>query len=196
MSDHKIVTVRKFSEDLKRTERYTTKISFKIFQPDPFQAAIRAMLELEACLATTCPTNAATILKSGITKILDIMAPVRTLQNRRNYVPFLSVETEALQSAARTAQEKAAGSGRPEDWREYRALRNQKNRSVKHDEVEWQKRKLSIQNNPSDMWKTAKSMLGWCSGGPPTQLYHLGVYVSSPSGLATTMNTFFLEKVR
>ena len=143
MLDHKIVTVRKFSRDMKRTERYTTKRSFKRFQPDQFQAAIRTMPELEACLAATCPSNAATILTSGITKILDIMAPIRTIQNRRNYVPYLSVETEALQSAARTAQEKAAGSGRPEDWREYRSLRNQKNRSVKHDEVEWQKRKLA-----------------------------------------------------
>ena len=90
----------------------------------------------------------------------------------------------------------AAGSGRPEDWREYRALRNQKNRSVRQDEVEWQKRKLSSTNNPSDMWKAAKGILGWSSGGPPTQLYHLGVYYSSPSGLATTMNRFFLDKVR
>ena len=196
MSDHKIVTVRRFSKDMKRTERYTTKRMFKRFQPEQFQEAVRIMPEIEACLASTCPSTAATILTSGITRILDVMAPVRTIQNRKNYVPYLSEETEALQSASRTAQERAASTGTPEHWREYRAIRNQKNRSVKQDEVEWQKRKLSVTNNPSDMWKTAKSILGWCSGGPPTQLYHLGAYVSSPSGLATTMNKFFLEKVK
>ena len=79
---------------------------------------------------------------------------------------------------------------------EYRAIRNQKNRSVLQDEATWQKKKLCSTNNPSDMWKAAKSMLGWSSGGPPTQLYHLGAYICSPSGLATTMNKFFLEKVR
>ena len=42
----------------------------------------------------------------------------------------------------------------------------------------------------------AKGILGWCSGGPPTQLYHLGSHISSPSGLATTMNKFFLDKVK
>ena len=46
------------------------------------------------------------------------------------------------------------------------------------------------------MWKAAKGMLGWCSGGPPTQLFHLGVYVNSPLGLASTMNKFFLDKVK
>ena len=135
MSDHKIILVRKFSKDLKRTEHYTTKRTFKNFKSDQFQAAVRAMPELEACLAATCPSNAASILTEGISRILDRMAPVRTFQNRKNYIPYLSVETEALQSAARTAQAVAAGSGRPEDWREYRGLRNQKNRSVRQDEV-------------------------------------------------------------
>ena len=196
MSDHKIVIVRKFTKDMKRTERYTTKRTFKSFKPDEFQAAVQIMPELEACLAATCPSTAAIILTDGINKILDTMAPVRTIQNRKNYAPYLSAKTKAMQSAAKTAQERAASSGRPEDWRDYQALRNQKNRSVVQDEAEWQKKKLSSTNNPSDMWKAAKSMLGWSSGGPPTQLYHLGAYFSSPSGLATTMNKFFLEKVR
>ena len=196
MSDHKIVIVRKFSKDMKRTERYTTKRTFKSFQPNEFHTAVRSMPELAACMAANCPSAAATILTDGITRVLDIMAPVRTIQNRKNFAPYLSTETKTLQSAAKTAQEIAANSGRPEDWRQYRALRNQKNRSVVRDEAEWQKKKLGNTTNPSDMWKVAKSILGWCSGGPPTQLYHLGSYISSPSGLATTMNKFFLDKVK
>jgi hypothetical protein len=196
MSDHKIILVRRFSKDIKRTERYTTKRIFKDFQPDQFQAAVRSMPELAACLASTCPSVAASVLTGGLTRILDIMAPVRTIQQRRNYVPYLSRETEALQSAARTAQEMAASSGRPEDWREYRSIRNQKNRSVRRDEAQWQTEKLRSTTNPSDMWKAAKAILGWCSGGPPTQLYHCGAYVTSPSGLASTMNKFFLQKVK
>ena len=75
-------------------------------------------------------------------------------------------------------------------------MRNQKNRAVKTDEQIWQQGKLSSLNNPSDMWKTAKSILGWTCSGPPTQLYHMGAYVTSPAGLAKTMNMFFLEKVK
>ena len=76
MSDHKIVIVRKFSKDMKRTEQYTTKRTFKGFKPNEFQTTVRIMPELAACMAATCPSAAATILTDGITRILDIMAPV------------------------------------------------------------------------------------------------------------------------
>ena len=196
MSDHKIILVRKFSKDLRTAERYTRKRMFKNFQPDQFKYAVMAMPELAACLASTSADTAASALTSGLGRILDAMAPVRTIQNRKSYVPYLSSETKALQADAKTAQETAAMTGRPEDWRQYRSLRNQKNRSVKDDERNWQQKKLSTTNNPADMWKAAKAMLGWSSAGPPTKLYHLGNYITSPAGLATTMNNFFLDKVK
>ena len=60
----------------------------------------------------------------------------------------------------------------------------------------WEKSKLnSKDNNPTQLWKSVKSIIGWGSTGPPTKLYHKGEYVSSPAGLATTMNKFFIEKV-
>ena len=83
---------------MKRTERYTT---FKSFKTDEFQEAVQIMPELEACLAATCPSTAATILTNGINKILDTMAPVCTIQNRKNYAPYLSVKTKALQGQPR-----------------------------------------------------------------------------------------------
>ena len=46
------------------------------------------------------------------------------------------------------------------------------------------------------MWKTVKNWLGWNSGGPPTQLFYEGRIVTRPGGLASTMNRFFIGKVR
>ena len=196
MSDHKIILVRKFTRDLDRRERYTKKRVFKNFQPDRFQTMVSSMPEIAACLASTSADTAAFILNQGITRILDTMAPVRTIQTKKSYVPYLTTETKELQLEAKKAQIKAALSGEQEDWRLYRSIRNQKNRAVKNDELKWQQAKLSKINNPSDMWKTAKSLLGWVCAGPPTQLYHMGQYITSPAGLATTMNNFFLSKVK
>ena len=92
MSDHKIISVRKFSKDMKRTDRYTTKRMFKSFHPDQFQAAVRSMPELEDYLATPCPSTAATILANGLTRILNNMAPVKTIQNRKNLYPTSLLE--------------------------------------------------------------------------------------------------------
>ena len=46
------------------------------------------------------------------------------------------------------------------------------------------------------MWRTLKSWLGWGGGGTPTQLFSGGRLVTSPGGLASTMNRFFVDKVR
>ena len=196
LSDHKIILVRKFSRDFKRTERYTRKLAFKNFNQEEFRTAVTTMPELAACLASTSADLSASILQRGITRVLDTMAPVRTIQNRTSYVPYLTNDTKQLQAAVKDAQVKAAGSGDLEDWRLYRSMRNQKNRAVKEDQLRWQKDKLSSTANPADMWKAAKSMLGWGCAGPPTQLRHLGQYISSPKGIATTMNHFFLDKVK
>ena len=46
------------------------------------------------------------------------------------------------------------------------------------------------------MWKTVKGWLGWGGGGPPTQLFSNGRLVTSPAGLGTAMNKFFVDKIR
>ena len=95
------------------------------------------------------------------------------------------------------AQEAAALSDSPEDWRLYRSLRNQVTARSRADNKEWERRKLDDRSNsPTDIWNTVRSWLGWGGGGTPTQLFSDGKTVSSPSGLASTMNKFFLDKIR
>ena len=93
------------------------------------------------------------------------------------------------------AQRKAAESGSQEEWREYRGLRNRCVAAQRMDKKNWEKRKLnSKDNSPTKLWKSIKAIIGWGSLGPPTKLYHKGEYISSPAGLATTMNKFFYRK--
>ena len=39
-------------------------------------------------------------------------------------------------------------------------------------------------------------MVGWNFGGPPTQLFYDGRLVTKPAGLASSMNKFFVHKVK
>ena len=151
MSDHKIILVQKFFRDIKRSERYTRKRTFKNFNKELFIASVGSMPELASCLNATCADRAASILTEGITRILDTTAPIRTILNRKDYVPYLTPATKDLQEAVKTAQRTAVETGNLEDWRLYRSMRNQKNRAVKSDEQIWQQGKLSSLNNPSDM---------------------------------------------
>ena len=61
----------------------------------------------------------------------------------------------------------------------------------------WEQIKLdNSEQNPSTLWKNVKGWLKWGLSGPPTQLFYNGRLVSSPAGLAGTMNRFFVDKVR
>ena len=61
------------------------------------------------------------------------------------------------------------------------------------DKKEWEKAKLE---ESDDMWRTVKTWLGWSNTGPPTQLFCEGRIVTRPAGIASSMNKFFIEKVK
>ena len=82
---------------------------------------------------------AASLLTFKINSILDILAPIKTIQIRANYVPGLSNETRQLQKDRNLAQNKAAFTGDPEDWRYYGSLRNRA-----HDQLKKRQEKLGV----------------------------------------------------
>ena len=65
------------------------------------------------------------------------------------------------------------------------------------DRKEWERRKLSsTENSTAELWRSNKEIVGWSSTGPHTKLFHEGNFVNSPTGLATTLNSFFINKVK
>ena len=52
------------------------------------------------------------------------------------------------------------------------------------------------ENTPTEVWSRVKSWLGWGGGGTPTQIFSDGKMVTSPAGLASSMNRFFLDKIK
>ena len=54
----------------------------------------------------------------------------------------------------------------------------------------------SEDKSPAEIWQSVKSILNWNSTGPPSQLLDNGKIINSPAGLASTMNTFFISKIK
>ena len=95
------------------------------------------------------------------------------------------------------AHKRASETDNPDDWREFRGLRNQTTARLREDKKRWEQEKLDLeQNNSAGVWKAVKGWLGWGSSGTPTNLFWEGRMVSSPAGLASTMNRFFLDKIK
>ena len=155
------------------------------------------MPEIIRISEATCANRAAEFLTAGLTRELDSCAPVRTIQTRSKYAPHLQPSTKQLMEQRNVAQRTAATSGDIEDWRLYRGLRNKCVAAQRLDKQIWEKDKLSsTDNSPAKLWKAVKGIIGWGNTGPPTKLFHAGKYISSPAGLATTLNNFFINKVK
>jgi hypothetical protein len=196
MSDHKLLKVTRFTKSFKQAPRFVRKRTFKNFNDDLFKERV-GECGLEEILSFSNVNLAAELLTSKLSEILDEMAPVRKIQTRTKYAPWLSEATKLLKEERSTAQAEAAATDDPEDWRQYRSIRNQVTAMGRADKTAWEKQKLDhTVNTASDLWKTVKGWLGWGGSGTPTQLFSNGKMVTSPSGLASAMNKFFVDKVK
>ena len=196
LSDHKLVKVTRFSRTFRQNPRYIKKRIFKEFDGEKFKNDLEKT-NLDEILECYDVNDATKLLIDKITLVLDQMAPIKTIQTRNNYVPWLSEDTKTLQIDRNEAHKKAVESNSEEDWRNFRSLRNLVTRKLRSDKAAWEKEKLDDNTNTStDIWRCVKGWLGWGGGGTPTKLYSGGEIVTSPAGLSSTMNKFFIDKVK
>ena len=196
MYDHKLVKVIRYTKSFKQLPRYVRKRSFKHFDDASF---LQKLSESNMADVLNCDdTNSATELLVGkLSDILNTMAPITTIQIRSNYVPGLTKETKELQRKRDEAQQIAAQTGDPEDWRYFKSLRNQATAKVREDNQNWEKKRFdNAENSNTDVWKSVKGWLGWNTSGPPTQLFFEGRVVTKPAGIASSMNKFFINKIK
>ena len=143
--------------------------------------------------------KAVQLLTSNINRVLDQFAPVRTVQMRSRYAPWLSSETKAIMKERDAAQVQASYSNHPDDWRLFRNLRNTVTRRMRNEKASWERQRLDhAENTSTNLWRNIKGWLNWKSSGPPTPSFAEGSLLNSPKGLATTMNTmnrYFISKV-
>ena len=194
-SDHKIIFATRFSKIVPRHERIIRKRSFKNFDNAEFLKRVRNICWWNL-YSSTDVDEVVKILSNEISNILDDLAPLKTFQVRSNYAPWLSVSSKQWIKFRDSALETAASSRLQADWAIYKKLRNKVTNLLKTEKKNWQKSKLvKLAGDSANIWKLAKSWLGWTSGGPPRQLCVNGVMINKPIEIAETLNEFFINKV-
>ena len=195
-SDHKLLKITRFSKASVRKARYVKKRCFKNFCPDQFCEAVKLISWYELYMCDS-PSRAAEILNRELSKILDKLAPVRTIQVHTKYAAWLSDASKKLLESRNEAQKRASESRDPDDWRAYKNIRNTVKLRLKAEKRKCEKYKLDEANhNPEAIWKNVKSWLSWGNSGPPTKLFSGGEMLTSPYRVSGAMNNFFINKVR
>ena len=67
------------------------------------------------------------MMTERITKILNVMAPIKTIQVRTKYAPWMSQNTKEKIKERDLAQARAVETKDGNDWAAYKALRNNVN---------------------------------------------------------------------
>ena len=98
-SDHKMIFVTRYSKSISHNVRYVKKRIFKNFNADGFRADVK-LISCWACVySCTSASQAAANLSGKLSKALDRWAPVRKIQVRQNYKPWVSKETRRLKNS-------------------------------------------------------------------------------------------------
>ena len=127
-SDHTLIAGTRNTKVLISKPRLIKKRSFKNFCPTTFLNAVRKICWLDIYLCDDV-NNAVELFTDEITKLLDEMAPIKTIQVRSNYLPWMSEYTKTQTNLRNSMLKKAKETGNQQDWREYKKLRNSINNS-------------------------------------------------------------------
>ena len=139
--------------------------------------------------------EAAEKFKNIFVEVLDKHAPLKVIQVRKNYVPYLSEETKILMKERDTLKIDATKYNDEVLFKEYKKKRKEVKEKLKKDKEEYSNRILDKKGVSSkEMWKSVKDVLKLNKNLAPTKLKIDGEIVSSPETLANAFNDIFIKK--
>ena len=130
------------SKTIRNTPRYIRKRSFKYFNPERFVKAVQEISWLDVYLSSDVE-EAVKMFTKKVTEILDEMAPMKSIQIRSNYSPWLCKDTLDLMKARDEVQKLTSETKCRDDWVKYKQLRNKVTNKLRYQESSWQRRRLS-----------------------------------------------------
>ena len=168
-----LISAVRYSKSIKSSPKYIRKRSYKKFDQDLFVQAVQQLTWLDVYLCEDVD-DAVDLLSRKITEILDEMAPMRTIQVRKNYSPWISKETLSMMKERDELQKLASETKSRDYWCKYKQVRNKVNNRLKHEEIKGQRLKLDeCGSSSAQTWKNVKSILNWNSSGSPNHLFQI-----------------------
>ena len=199
-SDHLGVMMTKASKEVRHCTKTTRKRVYKYFNREAFlhdieQAKVAG--NFRDVHTADNPDDAFAAFEKAYCEVLDRHAPIKVIQNRKDYVPYISPQLEKMMAERNHLKENAAITGRLDDYNEYKKKRNEVSSILKNSEKEHYGNKFENENVPTKtVWKTAYEILGNFRSAFPSQILHCGKLFSNPTEIATEVNNYFVNKIK
>ena len=198
-SDHLGVLLTKSSKEVRNFARTTRKRIYKNFDKAAFLNDVqdaKTAGRFAGVLEADNPDEAFGVFEETFCEILNRHAPLKVMQNRTDYVPYISPELRKHMDERDFLKETAADTGSIDDYDCYKNKRNEVSMLMKTAEKDYHNKKFDEDNTSKTVWKTAYDVLGNHRTSFPSQILHCGRLLSNPKEIATEVNKFFVEKIR
>ena len=145
--------------------------------------------------------EAALVFEKYFKDILDDHAPVKIIQVRKNYLPYLSDNTKAIISNRKAIQEEAVKTGCKILKSEFNRLSKDVKKCIAADKRAYYEEKFRRFETSSSVWQASRDIIGVSKNLSPTAILHQNSdnshpsMVSKPEQLANIFNKYFINKV-
>ena len=188
-SDHNVISIRLRMKDRVLDIREKEKRIRKNMDPEHFKELVKQADWTELLLSDNIDVMNG-ILEKVIRDALDEVAPIKTIQTRKNFKNWISQDLKNKMKHRDQLRETARESKRDEDWDAYKTARNavtKQTKKSKNEHFEKMYDKLADNNDTKGVFGTTKELLGLNNDTSPRSFLVNGQLVRKPKDLANVL---------
>ena len=198
-SDHRLLELKKHVRGTLPQPRRVRKRVFKNFKQNAFIADVKNIKWWPDLYGEECIDKAVEIWEKKFVAVLDKHCPVRSVQIRRNYTPWMTENLKREQKELAEKQKQNDRNWTKERQKELDKEASKLRRKIRGAEENHRKKEaLELKKDGAKTWEKVKSWLGWKVINQPEQLKDYnnnGKLSRSPKRNCTIMNEFYVKKV-
>ena len=198
-SDHRVLEVKKHVRGTLPQPRRVRKRVFKNFKQADFIKDIKNLKWWPELYGEEDLDRAVDVWERKFVQVLDKHCPVKSVEIRRNYTPWLTQEIKKEQQELSEKQRIVEQDWTREKQKELDKKAKNLRRKIRGAEEKWMaKEAKEIKKDGAKTWKKVKSWLGWKTTSHPEQLKDSkngGKLSRSSLRNCTIMNEFYINKV-
>ena len=194
-SDHLILMVEKVTKVKLETPEPFQIRSFKNYTKENICQTLDLGL-LDSLLDLSDTELVANVLIGHISEAIERIAPLKMIQPRAQYVPYLSKETKSKMANRDKLRWEALKTGNEEDMKEYKKMKNSTLKQQRSDKKKWVKKVMGEDLGDSKrIWSTVQKITRMKKSNTLDKLVIDGIITKEKKLMANGLNKFFITKV-
>ena len=195
-SDHSVLSIVKVNKIQLKTPGPKIMRSFKLYSRDKMIEALNVPM-LQSLLNLTDTNLVTNIFVTHITEALNTVAPIKLIQHRIRYAPYLTEKTKEQMGVRDELKLVANKSRKEDDIRTFKKFKNKTLKNQRADKIAWAKDLLGpVINDGKKVWKTVKKISNSKNNNSIDKLLINGRAVEGNGQMAEELNSFFVNKVK